>query len=324
MMKAVRCDQFGPAGDLGVSDVEEPRPGVDEALVRVEAIGMNFHDALLVEGRYQIKPAVPFIPGGEIAGTVVAVGANADPELVGRRVVVTSLLGGCAELACVPAADCVALPPEFDSPRAAGFAYSFCTAMYALAERGRLAAGDRVLVLGAGSGVGFAAVQVATALGASVIAGASTAPKRQLALAAGATAAVDTTSASFKTDVRAVATEGLDVVFDPIGGALAEHAVRCLGMNGRYLVVGFASGTIPAVPFNHILLRNRSVLGAELGSWARRHPVERRQMLQALVDMVARGTIQPAVPTSYPLAETGRALTSILRREVTGRVVVTP
>lgn len=323
-MRAAVCRQFGPARDITVSEVELPEPGPGQVRVRIEAAGANYPDALFVEGRYQIKPRLPFIPGGELAGTVDAVGEGVSSALLGRRVVGMSLLGAFAEAITLPDENCVVLPDSFDSPRAASFAESFCTAYFALHLRGGLQPGETVVVLGAGSGVGYAAVQLATSAGARVIAGASTPDKRSLARAAGAFEVFDPSATDVRELIRELVPSGVDMVVDPVGGERAERALRSLGAGGRYLVIGFAAGSIPKLPLNQILLRNRTVVGVEFGTWARSNPAGHRDMLKELVGMAATGSIDPASPKTYPLEQTGMALTDILERRVTGRVVIVP
>ena len=246
-------------------------------VVDVEAAGVNYVDALFVQGRYQIKPPLPFVPGSEIAGTVAAVGEGVTELAVGDRVLAMCGLGGFAEQVAVAAASATAVPPGLDLARAAAFTQSYCTALFALRDRAHLAPGEVVLVLGAGGGVGTAAIDVAQALGAHAIGAASTPAKRAAAVRAGAATAIDVDPGGpdgpLKDRARTLASEvagtertGVDVVVDPVGGDLAEPALRALGDGGRYVVIGFASGHIPALPLNQVLLRNRSVVGVD---WAR-------------------------------------------------------
>lgn len=318
-MRAMVCTELG---SLSVAEMEDPQPGPGQLLIAVEAAGVNFVDGLFVQGRYQIKLPPPFVPGSEVAGTVRAVGPDAAGPPPGTRVVAMCGLGGFAEQVVVPAAAALPIPDRLDAARAATFTQSHCTALFALRDRGGLSAGESVLVLGAGGGVGLAAVQVATALGATVLAGASTEDKRRAALAAGAAAVVDTTSRSVKDAAREFCDGGVDVVYDPVGGDLADPALRALRSGGRHLVVGFASGTIPSLPLNQVLLRNRTVVGVDWGAWSMAEPAAQRALLTELLDMVAAGALDPVAPTTAPLEDAPTVLDDLLGRRVTGKVAL--
>ena len=272
-MRAAVCNELGPPSVLRVEERPDPEPGPGEVAVAVEAAGVNFVDGLFVAGQYQIKPSLPFVPGSEVAGHVVAVGPDVSTAWPSAT--------GCWPRwawAASPAASswrrrsAIALPEGMDAARAATFTQSYSTCLFALRDRAHAAPGETVLVLGAGGGVGLAAIGVARALGCRVLGVASSADKRQAALDAGAEAALDPAAEPVKDAARAWAGgTGVDLVVDPIGGALAEPALRALGDRGRYLVIGFASGDIPSVPLNQILLRNRSVIGIDWGIWAMTH-----------------------------------------------------
>lgn len=308
-MRAAICEELG---SLAVKDTAPIEPGPGQVLVTVEAAGVNYVDALFVQGRYQIKPPLPFVPGSEVAGTL--------PD--GTRVLAMCGLGGFASHVAVPAAAAVPLPDKLDAPRAATFTQSHCTALFALRDRAALAAGETVLVLGAGGGVGLAAVQVATALGARVLAVASSEEKRRAALAAGADSAVD--AADVKAAARAWSDGGVDLVYDPVGGALADPALRALREGGRYAVIGFASGDIPSLPLNQVLLRNRSIVGVDWGAWSMRHPAEQRALLDELLAMVADERLDPVSPRTEPLASAPQVLDDLLNRRVVGKVALLP
>ncbi len=280
-MRAVVCRELGPPSALTVGDQPPPPPpGAGQVTIDVEAAGVNYVDALFVQGRYQIKPALPFVPGSEIAGTVSAVGDGVTPLAVGDRVLASCGLGGFAEQVSVGVASVSRIPANLDATRAATFTQSYATALFALRNRAGLAPGETVLVLGAGGGVGLAAIDVARAMGARAIGAASSPAKREAATAIGAEATIDTLGESLKDRARELAhalaasgsgdrrVTGVDLVFDPIGGDLADPALRALGDGGRYLVIGFASGTIPSLALNQVLLRNRSVVGVDWGAWA--------------------------------------------------------
>lgn len=303
-MKVVVCTEYGKPVEV----VERPDPvaGEGQVVIDVEAAGVNYVDGLMARGGYQIKPPLPFTPGYEVAGRL--------PD--GTRVLAITGLGGFASKVVVHRAQAVPIPDRLDSARAAAFAQSYCTALFALRERAGLRPGERVLVLGAGGGVGLAAVQVARALGADVLAAASTRDKRERALRAGADEAVG--YAGLKDAARAW---GVDVAVDPVGGELSEQALRALRERGRLLVVGFASGEIPRLPANQVLLRSRSVVGLDWGAWSMSHAMENRAMLEELLAMPG---IDPLAPETRPLAEAGQAMDDLINRRVTGKIVLVP
>jgi len=303
-MRAVVCTEYGKPVEL----VERPDPvaGPGQVLVEVEAAGVNYVDGLMVGGTYQLKPPLPFTPGYEVAGRL------AD----GTRVLAITGIGGYATHVVVSAAQAVPLPEGLDPRTAAAFAQSYCTAMYALKERARLRHGERVLVLGAGGGVGLAAIQVAGAMGAAVLAAASTPEKRERAAQAGADEVI-----GYEGLKAAARRWGVDVVVDPVGGELSEEALRSLREGGRLLVVGFAGGGIPRLPANQVLLRNRAVVGVDWGAWSLSHAAANRLMLQELLTMPG---IDPAPPEARPLEEAGRAMDDLINRRVTGKIVLVP
>jgi NADPH2:quinone reductase len=324
-VRAAVCDELGPPSVLRVEERPDPEPGRGQVAVAVEAAGVNFVDGLFVAGQYQIKPSLPFVPGSEIAGHVVALGPDVHDVAVGDRVLASVGLGGFASRVVVAAHSAIALPEGLDAARAATFTQSYSTCLFALRDRAHAAPGETVLVLGAGGGVGLAAIGVARALGCRVLGVASSADKRQAALDAGAEAVVDPATEPVKDAARAWAGgTGVDLVVDPIGGALAEPALRALGDRGRYLVIGFASGDIPSVPLNQILLRNRSVIGIDWGIWAMTHAAEQRALLDDLLAMVAAGTLDPVRPTEYPLDDVAGALEDLLGRRAVGKIALVP
>ncbi len=319
------CRELGPPSLLQIVEQPDPDSGPAGVVVAVEAAGVNFVDGLFIAGQYQIKPALPFTPGSEVAGRVAAVGSEVHGVSVGQRVMTTTGLGGYASHVVVPPLALVPLPDQLDAPRAATFTQSYCTSLFALRDRAHVHAGESVLVLGAGGGIGLAAIAVARALGCRVIGAASSGDKRAAALAAGAEAVIDTSTESVKDAARSWAGgTGVDVVVDPIGGPAAEQSLRALGDGGRYLVIGFASGTIPSLPANQVLLRNRTVLGVDWGIWSMQHGAEQQALLTDLMEMVAVGSIDPVVPTTYPLDEVARALDDLLARRVVGKIALIP
>jgi NADPH2:quinone reductase len=324
-VRAVVCHELGPPSLLRVEERPDPVPGPGYVVVDVEAAGVNYVDALFVGGQYQIRPAVPFVPGTESAGRVSTVGEAVTGLESGQRVLVSAGLGGFATKVAAPAAAVTVLPDGLDSPRAATFTQSYSTCLFALRERASAQPGESVLVLGAGGGVGLAAIGVARALGCRVLGVASSGEKRAAALDAGAEAVLDPAAESVKDAARAWAGgTGVDLVVDPVGGGLAEPSLRALGDGGRYLVIGFAAGPIPSIPLNQVLLRNRTVVGIDWGIWAMQHAARQGALLADLLGMVADGTIDPVHPVTYPLDEVARALEDLLGRRTVGKIALIP
>ncbi|MEY2397912.1 MAG: NADPH:quinone reductase [Actinomycetota bacterium] len=319
-MRRVVCTEYGPPSLLRV--VDEPdldaRPGV--AVVDVEAAGVNFVDALFVQGTYQIKIPPPFTPGSDFAGTVRAVGDGVDNIAVGDRVL-GATFGAYASQLAAPANTLTRLPPNLDVDRAAALLQSYCTMWFAFTRRMQLRAGQRVLVLGAGGGVGLAAVDIAVGLGAEVIAAASSQDKLDAARAAGATHTINYTTEDLKARGKEI---GVDVVVDPIGGDLAEAALRASGWMSTYIVIGFASGPIPKVPANLVLLNNRSVVGVDWGAWTGRDRAGQAALLDELMDAVRDGRVHPPSPTRAPLDQAGEVLQAALDRRLVGKTVLVP
>jgi NADPH2:quinone reductase len=324
-MRAVVCDELGPPSVLRVEERPDPEPRPGQVLVAVEAAGVNYVDALFVAGEYQIKPPLPFVPGSEVAGTVAAVGDGVGGVAVGDRVLASVGLGGYASHVVCGEAQVAVVPDALDAARAAAFTQSYCTALFSLRDRAHLQPDESVLVLGGGGGVGLAAIDVAVALGGRAIAVASSADKRAAALAQGAEAVIDPTTEDLKVRARQLSgAAGVDVVVDPIGGDLAEPALRSLDLFGRYLVIGFAAGPIPRLPLNQVLLRNRSVLGVDWGAWGMAHPAEQAALLADALALVAAGRLHPVAPAPYPLERVADALVDLRQRRVTGKVVLVP
>ena len=319
------CRELGPPSSLRIEDLPDLEASAGHVVVSVEAAGVNYVDALFIEGTYQIKPPLPFIPGSEIAGTVRSLGREVSALEVGQRVLASVGLGGFATEVAVRAESAVPVPATLDAPRAATFTQSYSTALFALRERAHLVAGETVLVLGGGGGVGLAAIDVARALGATVIATGSNDAKRTAALDAGASVVLDPGTTPLKDRVRELTEgKGADVVIDPVGGSLADPALRSLGYNGRYLVIGFASGTIPSLPLNQVLLRNRQVVGVDWGAWGMSHGAEQRVLLDELLSWVEGGRLHPVGPAIYPLDHVADALDALTHRQIVGKVAVVP
>lgn len=323
-MRAMVCRELGPPDVLQIEEQPDPEPAPGQVVVAVEACGVNYVDALFVAGDYQIKPALPFVPGSDIAGRVVAVGEGVAGVEVGQPVAAMAGLGGYSTHVAVPATSLLAVPEALTPTQAAGLVQSYATALFALRERAGLREGETVLVLGAGGGVGLAAIDVATALRARAIGAASSEAKRTAAEAAGADATIDYTTEDLKARARELTGgEGVDVVLDPVGGDTAEPALRSLRWFGRYLVIGFTAG-IPRLPLNQVLLRNRSVLGVDWGAWGIQHPAENRSLLEELFAWAAEGRIHPLEPQTYPLERAADALRDLLGRRLTGKAVLVP
>jgi NADPH2:quinone reductase len=322
-MRRLVCRAYGPVEQLIIEDAPEPHPRPGEVVVAVRAAGVNFVDALLVQGLYQIKPPLPFTPGGEIAGEVVELGAEVSGLTRGDRVVVSCGLGGFVERLSVPVEMARRLPAGLSFERAAGLVQSYATALFALTRRATVRADDWVLVLGAGGGVGLAAVDVARHLGARVVAAASTADKLAAATALGAHAGVNYTAEDLKSRVREI-TGGVHVVVDPVGGPYADPALRTLRGFGQYLIIGFAAGAIPALRANLVLLTNRSAVGVDWGAWSVQHPEENRALVDEVLALAGSGALHPHDPVVYPLERAADALTALHSRRLTGKAVLRP
>jgi NADPH2:quinone reductase len=323
-MKAAVCKAFGPPETLVLDTTSDPEPGPHQVLVDVAACGVNFPDALMVAGKDQSDLLPPFIPGGECAGTVLAVGAEVRDIAVGARVIALCGHGGFAERVAADAARIVPIPDAMDLVTASAFLLTYGTAWHALKQRARLQGGETLLVLGAAGGVGLAAVELGKALGARVIAAASSAEKLALATAHGADATIDYMTEDLKERAKALtAGTGVDVVFDPVGGQLLEPAVRATGWNGRVLVIGFAGGSIPKLPVNLLLLKGSSVVGVFWGEFTRREPRACAENNRELLEMFLAGKLRPHVCATFPLEQTAEALQILTGRKALGKVVVT-
>jgi NADPH2:quinone reductase len=324
-MRFVSCTSFAPVDQLVLQEQPSAPCGAGMVRIDVKACGVNFVDGLIVQGLYQLKPTLPFVPGGEVAGVVTEVGEGVTSHAVGDRVFATTgLSGGYASEVVVHAFRAIHTPDSVTHGQAATFVQSYCTAWFALQRRARARAGEWLLVLGAGGGVGLAAVDVGRSMGLRVIAAASSADKRELALAAGAEAVIDTSAEDVKTRAKELSGGGVDHVYDPVGGALAEAGLRSLRDDGQLLVIGFASGDIPRLPANQILLRNRRVTGVDWGGWTVTHGAENQQMLAEVIAAVGEGHLHPVEPRTYPLADVAEALTDQLERRVVGKTVLLP
>ncbi|EKT4475676.1 NADPH:quinone oxidoreductase family protein [Pseudomonas plecoglossicida] len=322
-MKAVLCKTLGPARNLVLEEVASPLPKKNEILLDVQAAGVNFPDTLIIEGKYQFQPPLPFSPGGEAAGVVAAVGEKAGAFKVGDRVMALTGWGAFAEQVAVPFYNVLPIPASMDFTTAAAFGMTYGTSMHALRQRGQLQAGETLLVLGASGGVGLAAVEIGKAMGARVIAAASSAEKLAVAKAAGADELIDYSQANLREEIkRLTGGQGVDVIYDPVGGELFEQAVRGLAWNGRLLVVGFASGSIPQLAANLVLLKGAAVLGVFWGAFAQRQPEDNAANFHQLFAWHAEGKLKPLVSQTYPLEEAGAAIEKLGQRQAVGKLVV--
>ncbi|WP_454914835.1 NADPH:quinone oxidoreductase family protein [Xanthobacter sediminis] len=323
-MKAVLCVRHGPPEALEIVDLPDPVPGPGEVVVEVAAIGLNFFDTLIIRDLYQVKPPLPFSPGAEFAGHVAALGPGVTDLTVGERVCGYMTSGAAREKVAV-AAQCLArVPDDLDLVKAAGLIITYGTAVYALKDRGELKPGETLAVLGASGGVGLAAVEIGRILGARIIACASSPEKVAFARAHGADAGLDYTADDLKTGLKAFAgPDGLDMVYDPVGGDFAEPALRALGWRGRFMVVGFAAGAIPKIPLNLLLLKNCDARGVAFGAQAQAYPQWLRDTVQDLVGHARDGRISAHVDATFPIERCADALGEIAGRRVKGKVVLT-
>ncbi|PAV47061.1 NADPH:quinone oxidoreductase [Pseudomonas sp. HAR-UPW-AIA-41] len=323
-MKAVLCKAFGPAETLVLEEVANLEPKKTEVVLDVHAAGVNFPDSLIIEGKYQFKPPFPFSPGGEAAGVISAVGEKVSQFKVGDRVMALTGWGSFAEQVAVPAYNVLPMPAGMDFTTAAAFSMTYGTSMHALKQRGNLQAGETLLVLGASGGVGLAAVEIGKAMGATVIAAASSAEKLAVAKAAGADHLINYSEQCLKDELKTLTKgQGVDVIYDPVGGPLFEEAFRSIAWNGRMLVIGFASGEIPALPANLPLLKGAALIGVFWGAFAQRQPQDNVANFQQLFAWYGEGKLKPLVSQTFPLEKAGDAIDTLAKRKAVGKVVVT-
>lgn len=322
-MRAVVCEEFGPPANLKVKEVAEPVAGPGEAVVDVMAAGFNFPDTLIVQGLYQVKPDRPFSPGGEAAGVVAAVGEGVSNVAVGDKVIAMGAHGAFAEKVVRPAGALRPICEGMDFETAAAYSLTYGTTYYALKQRAQLQPGETLLVLGAAGGVGMAAVELGKVMGAKVIAAASSDEKLAACRTAGAAETINYASEDLKAAVKSLTQgKGADVIYDPVGGDLAELAFRSAAWNGRFLVIGFASGTIPKLPLNLALLKSASAVGVFWGAWVEREPRESFKNFAEIDVMYQEGKIKPLVSEVHPMEDFAKAYDSLLSRRAKGKVVL--
>jgi NADPH:quinone reductase len=324
-MKAVLCKKLGSADDLVVEDIPSPEPGSGQVVVQVKAAGLNFPDVLLVQGKYQFKPELPFSPGGEIAGEIIALGPKVTGWKVGDRVVAASLWGGFREQMVVDAPRLIPLPDAISWEVGASFMMVYGTTLYALRQRGQLQAGETLLVLGAAGGVGLAAVQLGKLMGAKVIAAASSAEKLALCKEQGADEVINYQTEDLKQRVKQLTNgNGADVIYDPVGGSYSESALRAINWSGRYLVIGFAAGDIPKIPLNLTLLKSCQIVGVFWGASTMREPELHAANLKDLLTWISEGKIKPHISHRWPLSKAAEAINAMNSRNVLGKIVLVP
>lgn len=321
-MRALLVEALGPPEAHRIAELPDPIPGPGEVVVDIKAAALNFPDLLVMQGLYQVRPDIPFVPGAEGSGVIAAVGEGVEQVVVGDEVSFITITGAFAEKAKMPATAVLPKAPEHSFAEAAAFSLTYATSYYALKQRAKLAVGESLLVLGAAGGVGAAAVELGVAMGATVIAAASTDEKVAFALELGAAAGINYTSADIRASLKEItAGKGVDVVYDPVGGPFTETAFRSLAWEGRHLVIGFAAGDIPAVPANLALLKGASLVGVFWGSWAERNPSGNKRNYRELLAMVSEGTIKPRVTEAYQLDDFVDAYRAISGRTAMGKVV---
>ncbi|MGH0001944.1 NADPH:quinone oxidoreductase family protein [Pseudovibrio ascidiaceicola] len=323
-MRAVVCSEYGPPEALRVEDVERKEPRKGQVRIAVEAAGVNFPDTLLIAGKYQIKPPMPFVPGGEVAGRIEAVGEGVTQFAPGDPVMALLLQqGGYAEEVVVDASAAMKRPEVMSAHVAAGFTMTYGTSMHALKQRAQLQPGETLLVLGAGGGVGLTAVELGKVMGAKVIAAASSAEKLEAARKAGADELINYSTQDLRERLKEITGKtGVDVVYDPVGGELFEQALRSTAWNGRALVVGFAAGGIPTISTNLPLLKGCAVMGVFWGAFRMREPDKDQKNFSELFKWLEDGKINPVVSKSYSLEEAPQALRDLMERRVIGKVVL--
>src|SRR5258708_18941189 len=331
-MKALLCTHYGPPEEMALKDLPPPAPGKNQVLVAVKACGVNFPDVLMIQDKYQFRPTLPFPPGGEVAGIVKALGEGVTGLNEGDRVCVSVGNGGFAQEVLADARRCIRIPANVDFAVASSFIVTYGTSFHALRDRAKLKAGETLVVLGAAGGVGLSAVEIGAAMGAKVVAGASTQEKVDLARKHGASDGFvyptlplsrDQQKALSETIKSKTGGQGADVLYDPVGDQYAEPALRAMNWEGRYLVIGFAAGEIPRVPLNLTLLKGCDVLGVFWGASTARDPKRAQDSLQELMSWIAEGKLHPHVSATFPLAEGGKAIRMLMDRKARGKVVVT-
>jgi NADPH:quinone reductase len=321
-MKAALCKTLGPPEGLVVEDVPDPSPGPGQVLLDVKACGVAFPDTLIVQGKYQFQPDLPFAPGSEVAGVVKELGEGVSSVKPGDRVIAAAMWGGFAEQLAVDAARLIPMPPEMDFASASGFLMNYATSYYALADRARLQEGETLLVLGAAGGVGLTAVELGAVMGARVIAAASTDEKLELCRKYGASETINYSTEDLRARLKEIAPGGPDVIYDPVGGSFSEQALRSIAWKGRFLVIGFTAGDIPKIALNLPLLKGCEIVGVFWGSFTQREPKRNAEIIARLMELYVAGKIHPHVSATYPLERASEALRAVMDRKAQGKIVI--
>jgi NADPH2:quinone reductase len=322
-MKAIVCSKFGTPDTLKYQEIETPNPKEGEILITVKACSVNFPDTLIIQGKYQFKPEFPFSPGSDVAGIIEKVGENVKHFKVGDAVVGFIPFGGFAEKAIVKATDCFPKPRGMSMVNASAFLLAYGTSYHALKDRASLQKGETILILGASGGVGLTALELSKLMGAKVIAAASSKEKLELCKQFGADEVINYTEENLKDRVKELTNgKGVDVIYDPVGGAFSEQALRAIAWKGRHLVVGFANGEIPKIPINLTLLKGASIVGVFWGAFAQKEPKKSLENIQQLLTWFVKGDVKPHIDKTYALKEAPKALEDMMQRKVKGKIVI--
>ncbi|MCK0154835.1 NADPH:quinone oxidoreductase family protein [Alcanivorax sp. S6407] len=321
-MRAILCKELGPADKLVIEDIASPEPGKGQVKIKVKAAGLNFPDTLIIEGKYQIKPELPFSPGGEMAGEVIAVGEGVTRYQPGQRVMGLTGYGAFAEEILAPESNLIPVPDGMDDHTAAAFSMVYGTSYHALKQRANIQPGETLLVLGASGGVGLAAVELGKAMGATVIAAASSADKLAVAKEAGADDLINYAEEDLKDALKQRYPKGVDVIYDPVGDKFTEAALRNMAWNGRLLIVGFAAGDIPKIPANLALLKGCSIVGVFWGAFTQQEPQANIQNIMELLQLFGQGKIKPRISQVFKFEEYEQALAALTSRTAKGKVVL--
>ncbi|MEN8821392.1 MAG: NADPH:quinone oxidoreductase family protein [Abyssibacter sp.] len=324
-MKALLCKRHGPPEALEIDNLPDPTPGDWDVVIEVHGAAVNFPDTLIIQNLYQFKPDLPFSPGGECAGIVKAKGSKVGHLNIGDRVLAFTGWGGFAEQAVADSRAVVPMPEGLDFVTASAFVMTYATSYHALADRAAIQSGETLLVLGASGGVGIAAIEIGKALGARVIAAASTAEKLKVCQEHGADDVINYVDEDLKTRIRELTDgKGADVIYDPVGGAFSEAALRAIAWRGRFLVIGFANGEIPKIPLNLALLKGCNINGVFWGDYAKREPMNNMKDLRTLFGWLQAGKLRPHIAGTYSLTEAPKAIRALMDRQVSGKLVITP
>ena len=322
-MRAILCKEYGPAETLVIEDTKSPEVKSSDVKVRVRVAGLNFPDTLIIEGKYQLKPSMPFSPGGEMAGEVLVVGDKVTHFKAGDRVMGLTGYGAFAEEIVVPEANLLPVPDSMSDEEAAAFTMVYGTSYHALKQRANIQPGETLLVLGASGGVGLATVELGKAMGAHVIAAASSADKLEVAKAAGADEVINYTDEPLKETVKKLTNNrGVDVIYDPVGGDFTEQALRAMAWNGRHLIIGFAAGDIPKIPANLTLLKGCSVVGVFWGAFTQKEPKTSAQNMMDLFKLYTDGKIKPRISEVFAFEDYAKALNALTERRAKGKIVL--